>query len=787
MPKLIPPTGPTNEPLLALVGEAPGSDEEREGRPFVGPSGLLLNQMLQAAKIDREACYITNVSKVRPPDNKFAQLYYEDGNPTRPTMALLEAREALWKELREVKPKVVVALGAEAMKALTPHVSIMTYRGTMVEHFGLRVIPTLHPAYLLRGQYGDRPIVEADLKKAIRQARFPSKPYTNFQVNPSFEEVMLFLNTHHDTLDVDIETVDNVTRMIGFAWNKHDAICIQFMRGTSHRWTPEQEVEICQGLDKLFRNPYVRKRLQNLMYDCTVLAREFGFDLVNVSLDTMLGHHLLFPELPKDLGFLSSIYTDHEMYWGYNRSDADSTATYNLYDCVVTCECGDNIERELKQNQLWEFYRTVINRVTKVLLYVQSRGVLIDQTVRQQIDDETVAEMSEIKLALARLLGRELNPRSFPQVSELVYREWKLPVQTNPKTKKPTTDDDALNVLAKKFPRHAEVIKLILNFRAKSVLLSTFVRMKLKDGRAFTSYNVGGTVTGRLSSSATIDDLGGNLQNIPRGRFRRIFTADPGKVLVKADLSQAEYRVLIWKARIHRVIARWTTDPTFNIHMWNASENIFRVPISQVTKDMYSKSKNGVYGANYNIGYNKVAKMYNMELKEAKFILERYHEAVPEVQSIYQREIVEEIQRTRTLTNPLGRRRVFFGRMDDETFRAAYSHYCQSTVADLINLGLIECFDRGLDVLLQVHDELVVQCDDTPEVITQTVRDVRESMERPILVPGNDVPLTIPCEIKVGRNWYDTHTPEKWIAEHTASVVSAREKETQCLTTSSPS
>lgn len=775
----VPPIGPTDAPLLALVGEAPGPDEERMGRPFAGASGHLLDQLLNAAQIDRSKCYITNVSKIRPPANNFAKFYYEEGKFGYPTMALLNAREELWAELKSVRPKVVVALGAEALKALTQHQSIQTYRGMMIDHFGQRILPTFHPAYLLRGAYGERPIVEADLRKAIRQARFPSQPTTNFNLDPTFDEVMFFLRQRHARLGVDIETVDNTTRMIGFAWNKYDAICVHFMRGTSHRWSAEEEAQICVELDKLFRDRSTEKVLQNLMYDCTVMAKEFGFVLENLTFDTMLGQHTLFPELPKDLGFLCSIYTDHPMYWGYDRGDWRSTAEYNCMDCVVTVEAADKITEEMHKAGTRDFYKRIVHPTVLALLYVQSRGVKIDLAARAEIDAQTVQEMAEIKLALATALGFELNPNSPPQVQELVYRKWKLPTQFDPKTKRPTTNDDALSFLAKKFPQHSYVLGKILEYRQKRVLLSTFVRMTLDGDRVRTSYNVGGTVTGRLSSSSTIEGVGGNLQNIPRGKFRRIFVADPGKVIIKADLSQAEYRVLIWKARIMRVIARWQTDPNFNIHMWNASENIFRIPVGQVTADQYSKSKQGVYGANYNIGYLKVSKMYNMDPKESKFILSRYHEAVPEVQGVYQKEIVEELVATRVIINPLGRRRTFCGRMDDETFRAAYSHYCQSTVADLLNLAIIDLHevemsqrgqDLGLNILLQVHDELVCQCDENK--IPESVDAVRRAMEREILIPGNDVPLKIPCEIKVGRNWSDTQSPEKYLVTQAAQPES---------------
>lgn len=774
--RIVPPEGPTNRPVLALVGEAPGADEERLGRPFVGSSGRLLDQMLAQAGISRGECYITNVSKVRPPSNNFVAMYYDDPKGRFPKSILLDAREQLNKELRAIQPKVIVALGSEALKALTAHTSIKMYRGTMIDKFGLRVLPTYHPAYLLRGMYEERPIVEADLKKAYRQALHPYVPPTYFIERPSFNQVMTFLGTCPPRVTIDIETVNNRIRCIGFAWSKFDAISIPFMWGRSHAWTADQETEILHAMDRFLRNPHIEKVVQNLMYDATIMAREFGLHIVNVVMDTMLSQHLLYPELPKGLDFQSSIYTDHPMYWSYDPKSSEETARYNCYDCVVTYQCAEEHEKEMDERGIRKFYDEVINRAVDRLLYVQSKGVLVDQSERERIRLRTEAEMGEILNRLARTVGQELNPSSPKQVAALVYDKWGLPKQVHSKTKKVTTDDDALNILAKKNPQYAPVIKDILDYRAKRVLIGNFCNMNLRDGRLFTSYNVAGTVTGRLSSSTTFDGLGGNLQNIPRGDFRRIIVPDPGKILIKSDLSQAEYRVLIWKARIKRVIDRWTSEPGFNIHMWNAAENIYRIPVSQVTEQQYSNAKNGVYGANYGIGPHKVSRMYNIEFQEAKFIIERYHEAVPEVRSVYQREIIDEVSSTRMLTNPLGRQRMFFGRMDDELYRAAFSHYAQSTVADLINLGLIDLVDisyaqpdLGLDVLLQVHDEVVCQCWENK--LDDVLPILRSSLERPLNIPGTDVPLVIPCGIKIGRNWYDMVSPDKWKDQQNANAT----------------
>lgn len=769
--KYVPPVGPTDRPIIAIVGEAPGADEERVGVPFVGPCGRRLNRMLQEAGIDRSQCYITNVAKERPHANNFAKRYYDEGNVKFPTAELLALHTDLRSELSRVRPSIVVPMGAEALFALIGSRSIGNYRGTLNFKYGFRIIPTYHPSYIMRGMEVDHPVVVADLKKAKRQALYPYKPVTNFNIDPSYDEVMAFLHAGHPRLAYDIETIKNHVQCIGFAWNKHDALVLPFMRGRGHRWSIEEEQEICVALAKLMGNPRVEKLLQNQMYDNTVLPTEYGFHPRGVRLDTMLGHHLLFPELPKGLDFLCSIYTDHPMYWEYDRSDWTQRATYCAMDCVVTYEAGDKIEEELKERGLWKFYQERVQPLTEILLYRQTRGVKIDETERLKQCAAVEKELEDIIKIIEHQCGFPVNPNSPKQVADLVYNKWQLPPQLHPKTRKPTADEDALAILGRKFPVRKPVIDNILLYRQKRVLKSTFLEMPLDDGVVKTSYNVGGTVTGRLASATTIYDIGGNLQNIPRGAFRAIFIARPGKVIIKADLSQAEYRVLIWKARINRVIDRWLTEPGFNIHMWNASENIYRVPVAQVTKTMYSNSKNGVYGANYGIGALKVSRMYNIDLADAKFIIDRYHAAVPEVKGVYQKEIEEALRTTRKIVNPHGRERVFMGQLDDETFRAAYSHYCQSTVADTINAALIDLHEEalarpevGLDILLQVHDELVCECDENH--VEEGVDMVRRAMEREMIIEGR--PLTIPCDIKVGKDWYNTMDPAKWKEQQAA-------------------
>lgn len=760
--RLVHPSGPTNSPPLAIVGEAPGQEEVAHGAPFIGSSGKLLTQMLTAAGVPRNQCYLTNVMQNRPPGNDFGA-FYDDGSKRRiPSESLIAGRSRLLKELDEVKPKVIVPVGVEALRAVADTASLRNYRGTMIELYGRRILPTYHPAYVLR-DYGMRPVVECDLRKAYRQARHPSKPVVHINHVPSFSEIMRFLSERPEEVSVDIETVDQLTRCIGIGYSNSEAIIIPLTCRAGNLWSESEETEILLALRDFLACPHIRKYLQNFPYDTTILERELGLHIENIYLDTMFAHHTMYPELLKSLSFLCSMYTDHHMYWDYDSQDDAETQLYCGYDCLVTFECAKIFEKELRERNLWEFYRTVVHPTVPALTRMQNRGVLIDVEMRDRLEVETQAEMKVLKDRIQSPVGFKLNPSSPKQLIELLYDKWKLPRQVHHKTRKVSTDADSLRVLSRKFPERYEIIRDIVTYREKRTLLGTFIRARLSPtSRIHTSYNVAGTVTGRISSSKTTDGLGGNLQNVPRGQFRRIYHADPGKVFIKADLSQAEYRVLIWSAPVPRIIKRILHEKGFNIHMWNASKNIYQIPESQVTAEQYSKAKNGVFGANYGVGALKVSKMYDMEFRDAKFIIERYHAAVPEIKDVYQAKIREEIQRTRKLTNPLGRERMFFGRMDDQLFRAAYSHYCQSTVADLISLGIQELDELEFELLLQVHDEVVLQCPEKD--VEATARAVKMALERSLKFDGVQEPLIIPVEIKVGPNWYDMEKLELEVA-----------------------
>ena len=362
---------PVDRPKIVLVGEAAGEQEARQGRPFVGTSGQELTRMLRDAGINRELCYITNVFWTRPPGNKiegycltkkqvgkdypypllssgnyltmealanvtdedqtFLQVLKErfDRRVWRlgGVRALIDPSNAptvlarLRHELVFMEPNLVVALGNTACWALLRRTGITKIRGTTIESTlvpGLKVLPTFHPAMILR-QWQNRAVVVMDVIKAKMESEFPEirRPHRKIWINPTLKDVQDFEALLHktDLISFDIETADRMISCIGFAPDKGTAITIPFLDpskpGHSY-WSQEEEVAVWKMVRRVLASD-VPKLAQNGLYDIQYLWRA-GIPVRNLLHDTMILHHALQPEMLKGLGFLGSVYTN-ETAW----------------------------------------------------------------------------------------------------------------------------------------------------------------------------------------------------------------------------------------------------------------------------------------------------------------------------------------------------------------------------------------------------------------------------------------------------------------------------------------
>lgn len=324
----VPGVGPKPAKIM-FVAEAPGREEEEQGLPLVGASGRLFNQFLARVGISRPECYITNVLQVRPPNNdldKFCvgkkdlpstYLYSPVNKGRYLAPEFLPNLHRLAAEVRAVDPNVIVALGNLSCWALMSATGISKLRGaiapcTLVP--GKKVLPTYHPAYVLRS-WGDNVVACADLKKAKAEAEFPEirRPQRRIIIEPSLRDIENWIDANKNATHIapDIETASMMITCIGFAASANEALVIPFRDLRQHDgcyWkTVEEELEAWRLVEQILCLP-ATKIFQNGLYDMQYLHMQ-GLRMRNCSADTMLLHHSRFPEMEKGLGFLGSLYS----------------------------------------------------------------------------------------------------------------------------------------------------------------------------------------------------------------------------------------------------------------------------------------------------------------------------------------------------------------------------------------------------------------------------------------------------------------------------------------------
>ena len=315
--RIVPGAGLTTA-KVAIVGEAPGAYEDMQLKPFVGPAGGVLEHCLHAAGLIRSDCYLTNVVKVKPAGNVIDP-YFSTTKGTFSAEGMMWVEE-LRKELDEVEANVIVACGATASAALIGLHKIMKYRGYVFESQGLaqprKVIPTIHPAATLRGMYIYRHMIAADLKKArlesgTRELVRPDRQLIyNFQ---TVEEVLEWL-AYYESANIvafDIEVLNYEVSCISFASDGKIAISVPLVG----KWTEQEEAQIWLGIQRVLANPNSTKVVQNGIFDIQFMLSRCGVEVKGPIHDTMIGHHVMYSELPKGLAFLVSVYGGTQQYY----------------------------------------------------------------------------------------------------------------------------------------------------------------------------------------------------------------------------------------------------------------------------------------------------------------------------------------------------------------------------------------------------------------------------------------------------------------------------------------
>lgn len=768
---------------VAIVGEAPGAEEEAAGRPFVGASGKLLNNLLTNAGLLRGECYVGNVCQSRPPNNKITA--WTAGGSANPEWGRIEQGLAqLLADLERLRPNVVIALGATALWALTGEQAIGNWRGSVLTgKLGLKIVPTYHPSYIFK-QWHMRCVALLDLRRAASEAAFPEVRRVErvYHTEPaSLDEARDWIATARKAPRITFD-IENFSRgyvtVFGFATSPRCAFSIPMWGSLGPWWSVEDEATLWGDISALLADARVEKCAQYGIHDRSVLGHRYAVAVARFVHDTQVAAKIINPELPADLGFLASIYA-HEPYWKHEGKSHDSVRDwpayyrYNGKDCAVTFEIWESQERHLDAGAHRATFESTM-RTLDPLLTMGLRGVRVDLDYRAALDHR-LAQASEGLLDMAeRVLGTSINPDSPDQMRELLYKRLGY-APVSKRVKDPsgggsrtiiTADDLAV---AKCGAARADPALVLLRGAKHYATLRNHTSFELDErGRARCEFNPK-TETGRLGASKWFDGTGYNLQNVPRKKcedIRAQFIPDPGRWLGSADLEKAEAMVVAWLCGDEELIRAFREGA--DVHRLNGAR-IFAVAPEAVTPAQREDGKVFKHAGNYDVGYITLwekllqdgqhfekarVRFLVAQVKQDRFIA-RWH--------AWTRREIERAQRV--LVNPFGRVRQFLGRPqaeDGKTFREALAQIPQSTVADVVNRGLYRIAMElpEVELLLQVHDELVVQIAGDETHARAMMARVAECMRVPMQVRGVDGierPLVIPVAWKIGHNWKECH------------------------------
>ena len=531
--------------------------------------------------------------------------------------------------------------------------------------------------------------------------------------------------------------------------------------------------EILTEFKPIFENKSVRKIGQNIKYDISIL-KQYDVKVEGEIFDTMIAHYLMQPDLRHNLNFLSEQYLGYkpisiDELIGKKGTKQDSMRNvpiekiidYACEDADLTFQLKEIFEKELEKNYLDNLSNTIEMPLIPVLADMEQAGIKVDTNALNDFAKELNGELINIEGKILKQAGVQFNISSPKQLGEVLFDHMKLdPNAKKTKSKQYSTSEETLQKLSDKHP----IIQDILEFRSLKKLLSTYVEalpklINEKTGKIHTSYNQAVAATGRLSSQNP------NLQNIPireeRGReIRKAFIpSDSNHVLLAADYSQIELRLMAHMSQDANMIDAFRHN--VDIHTSTAAK-IFHVEnIDDVTSDQRRKAKTANFGIIYGISAFGLSQRLSVPRTEAKQLIDEYFNGFPSVKEYMDKSIamardkayVETMMGRKRLLNDINSRNAVVRGFAE---RNAINAPIQGSAADIIKLAMIDIYNEfqkkqfKSKMILQVHDELVF------DVYKPELEEIKEIVKTKM---ENAVKLSIPLTVDMGtgENWLEAH------------------------------
>ncbi len=571
-----------------------------------------------------------------------------------------------------------------------------------------------------------------------------------------------------DTETTDLDAIRAEIVGIALAIDPEHPAYIPLAHDDNSQQLPRETV--LAALKPILENPKIDKVGQNLKYDYNVF-KNHGITLTGIAYDTMLESYLLNSSAGRhDMDTLALKYLGHKTIrftdvagsgskqLRFNQIPVSIAAPYAAEDAEMTYKLHQTLY-PMMDEKLRQVLHTIEIPLLTVIAEIERHGVLIDKDILLKHGERLKARIAALEEEALQLAGKAFNLNSPKQLQEILYQEQQIPILAKTPTGQPSTAESVLQELAFDYRLPA----VILEFRSLSKLVSTYIdalpkRINPTTHRVHTSYNQAVAATGRLSSSEP------NLQNIPirseEGRLiRKAFIAPPQKVIMAADYSQIELRIMAHLSQDTHLQKAFANG--WDIHAATASE-IFSVNLKDVSSEHRRRAKAVNFGLIYGMSAFGLAKQLGVSRQDAQQYIDLYFQRYPDV--------LNYMERTRKLAHQQGFVETLFGRRlylpeinarnmmrQKAAERTAINAPMQGTAADIIKKAMLAVAklqnsqpDPDFQMIMQVHDELVFEVhQDAIESAKQTIRNVME----------HTVELSVPLlvSIGVGHDWDEAH------------------------------
>lgn len=625
---------------------------------------------------------------------------------------------------------------------------------------------------------GEQAALNAEVPSEKQPELAPTPEKLDYQAVTTEAQLAALLDklSQADTIGIDTETTSldamNASLVgISIAFQAGEAIYIPV--GHSLTAAPEQ-IDLQDVLGRLkphLGNPALKKIGQNLKYDQHVFAN-YGIALNGIAGDAMLASYIIESHLGHGLDELSERWLGLETITyeslcgkgakqiGFADVAIGPATEYAAQDADFALRLEAHLRAQMDDKQL-EMYEKMELPVAQVLFEMERVGVQIDRAELARQSAELGAELVKLEQEAYAAAGQPFNLNSPKQLQEILFDKMGIPTKGLKKTAKGgiSTNEAVLEQLAPDYP----LPKIILQNRSLAKLKSTYTdklpeMISPRDNRVHTTYAQAVAITGRLASNNP------NLQNIPirtaeGRRVRRAFTAPPGSVIVSADYSQIELRIMAHLSGDKTLIAAFQNGE--DVHRRTAAE-VFGTAPENVSSEQRRYAKTINFGLIYGMGQYGLAKSLGIDNLSAKNFIDRYFARYPGVAEYMQR--TKEQAAAQGFVETLFGRRLYLPDIRNKNTnaragaeRAAINAPMQGTASDLIKRAMIDvrnCLSDGIGskLVMQVHDELVLEVVETElDFVKEKLPQIMAKVDGGLL----DVPLV--AEVGVGENWEEAH------------------------------